>query len=462
MAVLKAGPDALVDLAAFLEPFGRLVRRSESRQSLERYTTGLLSDLGRKTASDIGRAMAATSSQRLQEFLTRTAWDPKEMDRLRVGYMLQHASVDEGVVILDDTGFAKKGRHSVGVARQYSGTLGRIDNCQVLVTSHYVDRVFDWPIAGRLYLPKEWAADAARRKKARVPGEIGPQTKGQIALELIDEGLQAGIPSRAMVADAGYGDQPVLLDGLEERGLPYLVGIASIVRFRRAQTVEEDPGDRPPPLYRGKGRPRKAMGIKERIPSEEAGALVTALAEKAWRTVAWREGTQGALVKEFARLRVYRSGQRGEHRVSSGWLIGERPRAGHRGDSKYYFAWGLDGQSLEELVELAHLRWVIERFYQDAKGELGLDDYEGRLWTGFHRHVALVMLAHCYLALRQSYGSQVTEPASPRGATKPKRRTSPPPKPGFPPTGPAERGGQKAAGHPRAVSPGHRGCHAFA
>jgi len=461
MAILKAGPDPLVDLAAFLEPFGRLVRRSESRQSLERYTTGLLSDLGRKTASDIGRAVAATSSQRLQEFLTRTAWDPKEMDRLRVGHMVEHASVGAGVVILDDTGFAKKGRHSVGVARQYSGTLGRVDNCQVLVTSHYVDRVFDWPISGRLYLPKEWVTDRVRHTKAHIPRPIALQTKGQIALELVDEGLQAGIRTRAVVADAGYGDQPVLLDGLEKRGLPYLVGIASTVRFRRAQTVEEDPGDGPPPLYRGRGRPRKTPGRKDRIPTEEAGALVTALAEKAWRTVAWREGTKGALVKEFARLRVYRSGRRGEHRLSSGWLVGERPRAGHRGDRKYYFAWELDDQSLEELVELVHLRWVIERFYQDAKGELGLDNYEGRLWTGFHRHVALVMLAHCYLALRQSYGSEATERGSPSVATKRKRRTSPPPKRGFPPNRAAERGGKKKAGHRRVVSPGYRGRHAF-
>lgn len=462
MAVLKAGPDALVDLAAFLEPFGRLVRRSESRQSLERYTTGLLSDLGRKTASDMGRAVAATSSQRLQEFLTRTAWDPKEMDRLRVGYMLEHASVGEGVVILDDTGFAKKGRHSVGVARQYSGTLGRIDNCQVLVTAHYVDRVFDWPISGRLYLPKEWVTDRVRRTQAQIPRQMALQTKGQIALGLVDEGLQVGIPTRAIVADAGYGDQPLLLDGLEERGLPYLVGIPSIVRFRRAQAVEEDPGDGQPPAYQGRGRPRKTPGMKDRIPAEEAAPLVAELAQKAWRIVAWREGTKGALVKEFARLRVYRSGQRGEHRPSRGWLIGERPRAGHRGDSKYYFAWGLDDQSLEELVKLAHLRWVIERFYQDAKGELGLDDYEGRLWTGFHRHVALVMLAHCYLALRRSYGPEVTERGSPGVITKRKRRTSPPPKRGFPPTRQAERRGKKTAGHRRVIPPSHPGRHAFA
>ena len=121
---------------------------------MERYTTGLLTDLRRKTASDIGRAVADTNSQRLQEFLTRTAWDSQEMDRLRIEHMVGHASVGEGVQIVDDTGIAKKGRHSVGVARQYSGTLGRVDNCQVLVTTHYVDRMHDWPLASRLYLPQ--------------------------------------------------------------------------------------------------------------------------------------------------------------------------------------------------------------------------------------------------------------------------------------------------------------------
>ena len=143
MAILKAGLAPLGDLREFLKPFAGLVRRSQSRHALERYTTGLVADLGRKTASDLGRAVAGTNGQRLQEFLTRTNWEPREMDRLRVQQMVERASVGEGVQIIDDTGFAKKGTHSVGVARQYSGTLGRVDNCQVEVTSHYVDNVFD-------------------------------------------------------------------------------------------------------------------------------------------------------------------------------------------------------------------------------------------------------------------------------------------------------------------------------
>ncbi|MFH1884305.1 MAG: IS701 family transposase [Planctomycetota bacterium] len=448
MVVLKAGPEPLDDLAGFLEPFSSLVRRAESRHALERYTTGLLSDLRRKTASDIGRAVAGTNSQCLQEFLTRTDWDSKAMDRLRVRHMLEQATVSEGVQIIDDTGFAKKGAHSVGVDRQYLGTLGRIDNGQVLVTSHYVDWVFDWPIMGRLYLPKSWATDQARREKVKIPEEIAFRTKGQIALELIDEGLHTGIPTRAIVADAGYGDQPSLLDGLQDRKLPYLVGVASTVRFRLADTVEQDPGDGPPPAYLGLGRPPRALRMQDRIPAEGTATILAALPEEGWKSVAWREGTKGALAKEFVRVPVYRTGSRGAHVPCKGWLVGERPLPGRRGDSKYYFAWGLDSLALEELVDLAHLRWVIERFYQDAKGELGLDDYEGRLWTGFHRHVALVMLAHSYLTLQQTYGPEVTgQEETKRAHSGEQQHTSPPRKRAFPPTGPEEPGRTKKGGH---------------
>lgn len=144
----------LEDLDKFLDLFGSLVRRPESRHAMERCTTGLLTDLPCKTASDIGRAVAGTNAHRLQEFLTRTAWDPQEKDWFRIGHMMSRASVGEGVQIVDDTGFAKKGSHSVEVARQYSGTLGRVDNCQVLATNHYVDRVFRWPLTSRVYLPQ--------------------------------------------------------------------------------------------------------------------------------------------------------------------------------------------------------------------------------------------------------------------------------------------------------------------
>lgn len=412
MAIPKAGPSPLDDLAEFLAPFSSLVRRRESRHALERYTTGLLADLPRKTASEMGRSVVGTSGQRLQEFLTNTAWDPREMDRLRVRKMVERASQGKGVQVVDDTGLPKKGSHSVGVARQYSGTLGRVDNCQVVVTSHCVDKAFDWPITAQLYLPEGWAKDEARRRAARVPEEVRFQTKGEMALELVDMGLAWDVPTRAVVADAGYGNQPSFLDGLEERRLAYLVGVAVTARFRLAEEVERNPGDGASPPYQGRGRPRKAPRLKDRPPGREARTLLEELPGEAWRRVAWREGSKGALVKEFARLRVYRVGRRGAPLPAAGWLVGERPVEGHQGDHKYYFAWGLDALPLEDMVQLAHIRWVIERFYQDAKGELGLDNYEGRLWTGLHRHVALVMLAHSYLALRQGYGPRAAPTSS--------------------------------------------------
>jgi SRSO17 transposase len=201
----------------------------------------------------------------------------------------------------------------------------------------------------------------------------------------------------------------------------------------------------PTPLARRpKGRPRKKTGLEDRVAAVEAQAILAGLDEAAWQEIAWRQGSKGALVKQFARVRVHRADKHGKHLQSSGWLIGERPRPGHRGDAKYYFAWGLDELSLNELVELVHVRRVIERFYQDAKGELGLDDYEGRLWQGFHRHVALVMLAHSFLILRQTYGPAVLERA-PGALTR-----------GFPPRR-AEKPHRAAQGCARSALPtGHR------
>lgn len=445
MPVLKAGTQPLGDLAEFLVPFAGLVRRSESRHALERYTTGLLADTADKSAAALGRVVPATNGQQLQELLTRTAWDAAAMDRLRIAAMVARASVGNGVVIIDDTGFAKKGTHSVGVARQYSGTLGRVDNCQVLVTAHYVDRVFDWPITARLYLPEAWSADAARRAVAQVPPTAGGQTKGAVALDLLDAARAAGVPATTVVSDAGYGAQPAFLDGLESRALAYIVAVPSPTRFRRAVDVAADPGAVPVPDH-GPGRPRHGPTLAARLPGTDAAALLAAVAPQAWKTVAWRTGTKGALVKQCARVRVYRTGHRGQPHASHGWLLGERPLPGHSGDAKYYYAWGLDGRTLGDLLELMHVRWVVERFYQDAKGELGLDAYEGRRWPGLHRHVALVMLAHSYLTLRQSYDGDLLHPPAPRPPARPPRRRSPAPARGFPPGGPTQRGGAAPRG----------------
>jgi len=431
MALMKAGREPLPDLAAFLKPFSELIARSESRQALERYETGLLADIPRKTASGMGRSLPGIGGQRLSSFLTRAPWDAKEMDRLRIEQMSQQASVGNGVVVVDDTGFAKKGRHSVGVARQYSGTLGRVDNCQVVVSVHYVDSRFDWPVNSRVYLPESWSKDRGRCRKAKVPKTVRFQTKGEIALDLIDQGRAAGLIPRAVVTDAGYGDQNPFLDGLESRGLAYGAAMGVAVRFRLAQAVEADTGDPPAAPYPGRGRPRKASTLEDRVPCLKAQTILDGLPAKAWRRIKWREGTKGPMAKQFARVRVYRSGHRGRHLGNSGWLIGERPLPGHSGDRKQYLVRGLDELTLKQQATLVHVRWVVERYYQDAKGELGLDDYEGRHWPGLHRHLALVQLAHCFLTLQQKY-----RPTGRRAQPAPLARD-------FPPGGPSKSGRAK-------------------
>jgi SRSO17 transposase len=182
--------------------------------------------------------------------------------------------------------------------------------------------------------------------------------------------------------------------------------------------------------------------------------LVEQLPEQSWQTIAWRTGTKGALVKQATRLRVYRVGYRGAPVASQGWLLGERPLPGHQGEAKYYFAWHLDDLDLEGLLELAHCRWIVERFYQDAKGELGLDDYEGRRWHGFHRHVALVMLAHSYLALQRSYGEAAIRPPP----VAPKANAVPLPAlvRGFPPSRQNQYRRAPSSRDRAVVSPGYR------
>jgi SRSO17 transposase len=261
---------------------------------------------------------------------------------------------------------------------------------------------------------------------------------------LTDEARSSGIKLRAAVADAGYGDQPLLLDGWELRELPYVVGLESGWMVRLAEAVDADPGDGPPTRNVGGRGLRKKPMLKDRVSAQKARQLLDALPEEEWQRISWRDGVKGPLVKACARVRVYRTRQRGEHHETSGWLIGERPLPGHAGEHKQYFAWGLDELSLAELIDLAHVRWVIERFYQDAKGELGLDDYEGRRWFGLHRHLALVMLAHSYLTLRQSYGPEITArgaPGDPNGSA----RVTPPAR-GFPPKGTPKRRGAQAIG----------------
>src|SRR5262250_2759533 len=404
--VPKASPETLPELAIYLAPFAPLFRRSTSRESVERYLTGLLTDLERKNCDTIAAAVAGTSTERLQHLLTDATWEPQALDQQRVRTLVAQ-SPPQGILVLDDTGLPKQGRSSVGVARQYSGTLGKIANCQIVVSAHYVAdeptsrAPVHWPVTAQLYLPEAWATDPARRATVHVPTEVSFQTKPALALALIDQAQAWGVPFAWVVADAGYGDNPAFLQGLEARQIAYVVGVSSTFGIRLREEVRAA-ALVPPPRSQGRGQPQKPRPA----PLYEAKAVLEDLPAERWQPITWREHADVVLRKQFVAVRVHWATggaqcSTSHHRVSTGpegWLLGERPLRGERGDLKWYFSTLPADTRLHRLVELAHSRWPSEQFYEDAKGECGLDDYQGRRWDGLHRHLALVMLAYSFLA----------------------------------------------------------------
>jgi SRSO17 transposase len=366
---VHASPVELLELQEFLGAFQIRFRRPEGRRALERYTTGLLTELPNKNCDTLAQAVPGSSEQRLQEFLTNMQWDEADLNRQRVQKMIAEAARGEGVLVFDDTGFPKQGTASVGVERQYSGTLGKVGNCQIAVTCCYTDRQATWPVAVRLYLPKTWAQDPARRQQARVPAEVAFHTKPEIALMLLDQARAWGVPHQCIVADADYGDNPHFLAGLEARQEPYVVAVRTDFQMSVGQAATS-------PVWR-------------------ADQLLQTVPRWQWRTIRWRHGTKGWLRKKFVGVRGWRVTSDG-HR-HEGWLVGERAPRGQPEERKYFWSNLPLDTPLETLAGYAHRRHAIEQFHEEAKGELGWDQYQGRLWPGVHRHAVTVMLAYSFL-----------------------------------------------------------------
>jgi SRSO17 transposase len=360
------------ELAEFLAPFRVQFARSEGPHALERYLTGLLTEHPNKNCDTLAQVVPGSSEQQLQGLLTSMAWDHDDLNHQRVQRMLTLPTEGDGVLLFDDTGFAKQGKSSVGVARQYSGTLGKTANCQVSVNCHYAERTLAWPVATRLYLPKEWALDPDRCAKAKVPEEVTFRTKPEIALALLDQARAWGVRWACVVADADYGDNPNFLAGLEKRRQRYVVAVRC--DFPVARSRRGGPGQR-------------------------ADAVVATQPASGWRTVRWREGSQGWLRGRFVALRCWRVQPDGRRRA--GWLIGEQPGGDATADRKYYWSNFRPRASLETLVGYAHRRHWVEQFHEEAKGLLGWDQYQGRLWPGFHRNAACVMLAYSFLVWQE-------------------------------------------------------------
>jgi SRSO17 transposase len=377
-------------LEAFLQPLLPLLGRTERRHHGALYLQGLLLEGGRKTASGIAMRYGG-DVQALQQFVSQSPWDFLAIRRELAVQMLTAASPG-GAWIVDDTGFPKKGDSSVGVARQYSGTLGKVGNCQVAVSLNYATDDGCFPVNFELYLPETWTADAGRRQKTGIPGDITFRTKWQIGLDLLDQARQWGLPDSVVIADAAYGTVTEFRRALEERQLHYVVGISPEL------TVWTEPVTASILPYSGRGRPRI---WRRALPSPvKVGELAQRLPEEAWRKITWRQGTKGPLTSRFAALRVQPAPEHWKGKVTEPvcWLLMEWPTA-EAGPTKYWFANLPEQTDLNRLVYWAKMRWWVEQNYQQLKTELGLDHFEGRSWRGWHHHVTLTMMAFDFLVL---------------------------------------------------------------
>jgi SRSO17 transposase len=376
------------DLDRWLTPFLDVMGRSTRRRWGPLYVRGLLGPDGPKSVQPIAARLGLRGHDQLHHFVSSAAWDDAPLWRVLAEQADRLVGGPDAVLVIDDTGVPKKGTLSVGVAAQYCGELGKQANCQSLVSLTLARHEVPVPVGLRLFLPKAWTDDPARCGAAGVPEAArAPRTKPEIALSEIDRVAAAGIRFGCVLADAGYGLSAPFRQGLSTRGLTWSVGIP------RTQKVYT-PDVRPVWPDAGRGRPRK-----QPVPSEPGRDAASTLANCRWRRIAWRQGTKGTLAARFAAMRVQVADgptvREGKHLPGEeAWLIGEWRSSGER---KFYLSNQPPRTSLRTLAATIKARWVCEQAHQQLKQELGLGAFEGRSWTGLHRHALMSCIAFAYL-----------------------------------------------------------------
>jgi SRSO17 transposase len=380
------------EFAEYVSALALTLEHADRIEPLQDYCRGLMLSADRKSvepmAALVAPRRASAKHQSLHHFVAKAEWS----DTALLAEVRRQVLAELGVIeawIVDDTGYPKKGTHSVGVARQYCGQLGKQDNCQVAVSLSVANERSSLPIGYQLYLPREWAEDAARRRKAEVPAEIRFATKSAIALGQLRAARESGVPAGVVLVDAGYGNDTDFRLGVSALGLTYAVGIQSSTTVWSAG---HEP--LPPRRYSGHGFPGKRLRRNRTHQPIDVKALAHELAARTWRRIEWREGERGALASRFARVRV-RAAHR-DHSHPEEWLVIEWP-LGETEPTKYLLSTLPESCSFKELVRLIKLRWRIERDYQELKQELGLGHYEGRNWRGFHHHASLSIAAYGFL-----------------------------------------------------------------
>src|SRR3954467_3291971 len=384
----------------YVERLGDTLGHADRRGPLRAYTTGLLLPGARESVEPMAARLdpfrVGAAHQSLHHLVAQAGWGDAALLAAGRAYALP-ALLERGPVrawIVDDTGLPKKGKLSVGVARQYCGQLGKRDDCQVAATLSVATEQASLPIAYRLYLPEAWAGDPARRAMAGVPEEVEFRTEPAIALDQIGQALADGVPPGVVVTDAGYGNDTDFRDGVTAQGLPYVAGI-------QGTTSLWPPGAGPLPAKprSGRGRPPQRLPRAPEPQPLAAETLAAGLPAGAWKVVTWREGTAGELSSRFAAARVrpaHGDTTRSEPRAAE-WFLAEWPE-GESEPTKYWLSTLPGTATLEELVATAKLRWRVERDFEELKQELGLGHFEGRGWRGFHHHASLCIAAYAFLA----------------------------------------------------------------
>ncbi|WP_454626833.1 IS701 family transposase [Bradyrhizobium cenepequi] len=400
--------------SAYVEGLISVIGHADRARPLRDYCLGLLMPCERKSVEPMAAVTApertAAQHQSLLHFVGEGRWSDEKV-LAKVQEMVLPSIERHGAIeawIIDDTGFPKKGTHSVGVARQYCGQLGKEDNCQVAVSLSLANAHASLPVAFRLYLPQDWTKDGDRLRKAGVPEEVDFKTKHEIALDQIRHACATSLPRGVVLMDAGYGNNSDLRAAITALELSYAVGILS-------NTTVWAPGSGPLPakVWSGRGRPPKLLQRDSGHKPLSVKALALGLPKSAWRTVTWREGTAEHLSSRFARVRVRvarRDFRRNESRPEE-WLLIEWPK-GESEPTKYWLSTLPENITLQRLVYFAKLRWRIERDYQELKQEVGLGHFEGRGWRGFHHHAALCIAAYGFLISER----ETIPPSEPRSS----------------------------------------------
>ena len=410
------------DFAGFHARFAPFFSRSESRQAAQRYLRGLLAPLPRKNCWQLAETVGDTAPQALQRLLYEAKWDADAVQGELQRFVVEAFGHPEAIGVLDESSFVKKGEHSVGVKRQWCGTLGKKENCQVGVFLAYVSPRGYAFLDRRLYLPEEWANEPARREASQVPKEIPFHTKGELGQEMLERAWAQGVPMQWVTGDEAYGDMPYLRERIAAERLLYVLAVS-----RNTHAWTEKPGIEGPQPY-AFGRPRKHPRLaREAPPSQEVAQLVAAWPEAQWQRLAIAAGEKGPRVYDWAAARiVIRNGKLPGEAL---WLLARRS-VEKPDEIAYYLSNAPVATPLLTLAQVAGARWRIEQGFEEAKGEAGLDEYEVRYWHSWHRHITLSLMAHSWLTTirrkarqreRGKKGGIGTTPGAPKRAGHPGR-----------------------------------------